>query len=295
MLKTIGFSALLLALLSSCEKAINFKPHDAAAAVVVEASIENSKYPTVILSHSQNYFSSISPGQLDSSFIHGADVSISNGTITDQLKEYTIPASNGYTLSYYTVDSTNPASIFKGEFGKSYSLQIKTGGKTYTATTTIPLLKRVIDSLWWIKAPNNPDSNKVVLMGRFTDPKGYGNYIRYYTSTNGGPFFPGLNSVFDDQIIDGTTYDVQIEKGVDRNQKIDMENYSYFFKGDTATVKLADIDKATFDFWRTMEYNYQSIGNPFSTPTTVLSNINGGGLGYFGGYAAQYISLIIPK
>jgi hypothetical protein len=88
---------------------------------------------------------------------------------------------------------------------------------------------------------------------------------------------------------------VQIEKGVDRNEKIDMENYSYFEKGDTATVKLANIDKATFDFWRTMEYNYQSIGNPFSTPTTVLGNIKGGGLGYFGGYAAQYISLIIPK
>src|SRR6185312_9606185 len=85
MLKTIGFCALIPALLSSCEKAINFKPHDASAAVVVEASIENSKYPVVILSQSQDYFSSISPGQLDSSFIHGADVSISNGTITSQL------------------------------------------------------------------------------------------------------------------------------------------------------------------------------------------------------------------
>ena len=61
------------------------------------------------------------------------------------------------------------------------------------------------------------------------------------------------------------------------------------------TAKLANIDKATFDFWRTMEYNYQSIGNPFSSPTVVLSNVSNNALGYFGGYAAQYKSVKIPK
>ena len=59
-------------------------------------------------------------------------------------------------------------------------------------------------------------------------------------------------------------------------------------RGDSVTVKLANIDKATYDFWRTMEYNYQSIGNPFSSPTVVMSNISNDALGYFGGYAAQY-------
>jgi hypothetical protein len=44
-----------------------------------------------------------------------------------------------------------------------------------------------------------------------------------------------------------------------------------------------------------MEYNYQSIGNPFSSPTKVLGNISNGALGYFGGYAAQYVYLIITK
>jgi hypothetical protein len=44
-----------------------------------------------------------------------------------------------------------------------------------------------------------------------------------------------------------------------------------------------------------MEYNYSSIGNPFSSPVKVLSNIKGGGLGYFGGYAVQYNTLVIPQ
>ncbi|MGB8193468.1 MAG: DUF4249 family protein, partial [Chitinophagaceae bacterium] len=53
-------------------------------------------------------------------------------------------------------------------------------------------------------------------------------------------------------------------------------------------------DKATFDFWRTMEFSYASIGNPFSSPTKVLGNVKGA-LGYFGGYAVQYKTIIIPK
>jgi hypothetical protein len=157
----------------------------------------------------------------------------------------------------------------------------------YTATTTIPRLDKYIDSLWWVNAPSSDDSAFVNLKARVVDPPGYGNYTRYYTSINDGPFYPGLNSVFDDQITDGTTYTVTVDKGVDRNFPTDREENSFFNKGDSVVVKLANIDKATYDFWRTMEFNYSSVGNPFSTPTVVISNISNGALGYFGGYAAQ--------
>ena len=53
--------------------------------------------------------------------------------------------------------------------------------------------------------------------------------------------------------------------------------------------------KATYDFWRTMEFTYASVGNPFASPTKVMSNMQGGALGYFGGYASQYRTLIIPR
>jgi hypothetical protein len=131
-------------------------------------------------------------------------------------------------------------------------------------------------------------------MVRAYDPPGFGDYIRYFTKRNSEPFYPGLVSVFDDQVIDGSTYEIQVERGVDRNAD-NKEGYSFFDKGDTVTLKVCNIDKATFDFWRTMEYTYSTIGNPFSSPTKVVSNINGGGLGYFGGYASQYRTIIIPK
>ena len=284
-----------LVLFSSCEKAITFVPDDAEQLVVVEASIENSQPPFVVLSKSLNYFGKISPDILAESFIHGAEVNVSNGTLTHRLKEYTILDTTGYNLYYYSIDSANLGTAFTGVFGGSYSLDIKVNGKSYTATTTIPLLTKTIDSLWWEKAPPAVDTFFVKLMAKVTDPPGYGNYIRYFTKENKGPFYPGLNSVFDDQIVDGKTYNVQIDKGVNRNEDIDEETYVFFYRGDTATVKQTNIDKATFDFWRTIESSYANIGNPFSSPTKVLSNIKGGGLGYFGGYAAQYQTLIIPK
>ncbi|HUR12375.1 MAG TPA: DUF4249 domain-containing protein [Flavitalea sp.] len=279
----------------SCEKAITFRPDQSTEAVVIEGIIENNQAPVVILSRSRSFFSAITPAQLAASFIRNAAVTISNGTLTHQLKERHLEIAPGYDFYYYSNDSLNAATAFKGEFGKTYSLQVNVDGKVFTAQTTIPFLTKMIDSIWWKKAPDNPDSNKVILMARTTDPPGYGNYIRYFTSTNDGPFYPGITSVYDDQIVDGKTYSVQIEKGVNRNESIDFENYSFFQRGDTVKVKLTNIDKATFDFWRTMEYSYSSIGNPFSSPTRVLGNTTGGSLGYFGGYAVQYVQMIIPK
>ena len=43
------------------------------------------------------------------------------------------------------------------------------------------------------------------------------------------------------------------------------------------------------------EFSYQSLGNPFSSPGSVLGNISNDGLGSFCGYAVQYKTLIIPK
>ena len=54
--------------------------------LVVDASIESNQPPIVILSKSFDYFSKISPQALDTLFVHNADVSISNGTQTQKLR-----------------------------------------------------------------------------------------------------------------------------------------------------------------------------------------------------------------
>lgn len=285
----------LAGFVTGCEKSISFTPNKAAPSLVVEATIENGEAPLVILTSSLDYFSRITPEVLAGSFVRNAQVTMSNGVKVHKLKEYEVSVGNGVFVYYYSTDSANLATSFVGEFATDYTLKILSDNKNYEARTRIPALSKKIDSLWWKNAPNKEDSNKAVLMVKTTDPPGLGNYIRYFTQVNSGGFFPGLNSVFDDQIIDGKTYSIQVDRGVDRNEEFDFDEYAFFDKGDTVTLKLANIDKATYEFWRTMEYSYSSIGNPFSSPTKVLGNISGGALGYFGGYAADFKTIAIPK
>jgi len=280
--------------LTGCERAVEFKLDETATKLVVEATIENGQAPIVLLSRSLGFFSRVDPATLSNSFVHNAEVYVSNGTLTHRLKEYSVPLGGGLNFYYYSVDPASPSTLFSGELRKQYALRIIAEGKEYTATTNIPDTTRRIDSLFWKQAPAGNPAEKVAVMVRAYDQPGFGDYVRYFTKRNSEPFYPGLNSVFDDQIIDGSSYEVQVERGVDRNSDI-SEGYSFFNKGDTVTLKLCNIDKATYDFWRTMEFNYVSVGNPFSTPTRVLGNISAGALGYFGGYAAQYHSIIIPR
>lgn len=294
-MQKIAFVLLLVFLSLSCEKKIEFKLKDAPELLVVDGSIEDGRDPYVVLTKSINYFSKVSADIIGRSIINDAEVFISEGTKTHQLRRYD-QQFGGFVFSYYTSDDLNPATAIKGEKGKAYTLRIKWQGKEYTSTTTIPLLKKTIDSLWWGKAPNTPDtSTKVVLKARITDPPAFGDYARYFTSVNQDVFLPGLNSVFDDQLVNGSSYTVDVDRGVDRNSDINFDEYGFFKRGDTITIKFSNIDKATYDFWRTVEFSYQSIGNPFSTPTKILGNISNGALGYFGGYANQYKTIIIPR
>ena len=292
-MKFLLFSILIIAIYS-CERRIDFTPDTQEPKLVVEGIIENEQPPLVYLSKSVGYFSKLDLATLSNSFVHGAEVYMSNGSVTHKLKEYNIPVGNGYSIYYYSIDSTSLATAFLGQLNTGYSLRIVSEGKEYTATTRIPLITKRIDSLYWKQAGGSNPPEKVALMLRATDPPGLGDNVRYYTRQNSNPFFPGMNSVYDDQVIDNSTYDIQVEKGIDRNAEL-PEGYAFFDKGDTVTLKLANIDKATYDFWRTMEFTYISVGNPFSSPTKVLGNISNGALGYFGGYAAQFRTIVIPR
>ena len=267
----------------SCEKNIDFNLNKVDAVLVVDAQIENGQAPTVALSKSLDYFGAISPQILANSFVHGAEVTMTNGNVTHTFKEYTVPLGNGYFIYYYGIDSANLATAFVGEFNKQYNLTVKAEGKVYTAKTTIPVLAKIFDSLWTKLPPPNVDTSKRILMARAIDPPGLGNYVRYFTKKNRERFLPGFNSVFNDEVVDGTTYQGQVDQGIDRNNPIPTGDDRLFSRGDTISFKLSNIDKATYNFWNTWEFNQQSIGNPFSQPGKVIGNISNGALGAFCG------------
>jgi hypothetical protein len=291
MMKRIYIAIASVFFLSSCEKDIDFDLKNADDILVVDAEIENGKIPNVVLTKSFDFFSRITPDILFNSFVRNAEVTISNGTLTHKMKEYSIPLGQGYSFNYYSIDSASLATAFVGQFNKQYTLSIKAEGKEYTAKTTIPLLTKFPDSLWFKPAPFNPDTNARVLVTKTTDPPGLGNYIRYFTKKNREEFLPGFNSVFDDAVIDGTTYELIVDPGVNRNNLLPADS-NFFKRGDTVTVKLCNIDKPTYTFWSSWEFSQQSIGNPFSQPNKIVGNISNGALGAFCGYAAWYKTLI---
>ncbi|HVB04248.1 MAG TPA: DUF4249 family protein [Chitinophagaceae bacterium] len=293
-MKNAIFSAtlILLILTSGCEKAIHIVIPGSASQLVVEGYIYSGLPPVVILSHSLGFFSKISSSLIDSSFVHGATITVSNGIQTQTLKEYALDTTGGNTIYFYSADSSRPLQIFTGVPGNTYSLHIITGGTSYTASTSIPKGGDILDSLWVIYPPLKADSGKAILMGSITDPPQPGNCIRYFTRINSGPFLPGFNSVFNDDLTNGTTYSTEIAPGFDKNNITDSA-HRFFQVGDTVTVELSNIDQATYNFWHTYDYSFTNTGNPFSSPILILGNVPGA-LGYWGGYEQQYKTIIIP-
>ncbi len=290
-MKKVWYSIIVIFLIS-CEKNIDFKLQDSQPTLVVNAEIENGAAPRVELTKSVSYFSKISLDILSNSFVHDAEVYLSNGQLTQQLKEYSYPLGFGYSWYYYGIDSSALNNAFVGELNKSYQLKIVLEGKEYFANTEIPALNVLPDSFYFKSIPQDLISNKRLMFLKNTDPKGLGNYLRYFTKKNSEPFFPGPNSVFTDEIIDGTTYTVQLEPGINRNSPPQKDG-NFFHTSDTVTLKFCNINRATYTFWNTWEFSNQAIGNPFSQPNKVLGNISNGALGSFCGYAAWYKTIVV--
>ncbi|MDQ3291582.1 MAG: DUF4249 family protein, partial [Bacteroidota bacterium] len=149
-----------------------------------------------------------------------------------------------------------------------------------------------VDSLWFIPHPNPKNDSLVTLWYRYQDPDTLGNNVRFFTSRNREPFYPGYQtSVLTDEFVNGRIIDFPLDRGHPKSEKVDLETYSYFKRGDTVRLKWSAIDYQHYQFWFTMEADRASNGNPFGFPTTVRSNINGG-LGIWGGYGVSRHTVI---
>src|SRR6478609_11163666 len=122
-------------LLLACEKTITIEPTQQPNVLVVEAQIETGTSPVVVLSNSINYFSEIDTSILNNSFVHGAKVTVNDGSRSVQLVEAS--AMQGNQKVYFYIN-TQSGSTIVGINGRTYTLTIETGGQTYKSTTTIP-------------------------------------------------------------------------------------------------------------------------------------------------------------
>lgn len=285
----------LLQCLASCEKEVNIKLNTGEPTLVVEGAIETGLPPYVFLTTSVGYFAKIDLETLQNSFVHGAEVTISNGDTTLPLQEVNIDSA-GYQFTVYTFENfLNPPMV--GEIEKFYTLTIHYNGQTYTSTTKIPNPKG-IDSMQGIAPAEPPENNPdvVQLLIYFSDPDTLGNNFRYFTQRNSDLMYPGYSSVYDDELINGKKdFKVTLTAGGSRASSPNFDSTGFFYKGDTITLKWCAIDRAVFDFYRTYEYAIGTIGSPFASPINVKTNISNGALGIWAGYGATYTTIVVPK
>ena len=328
----IAFISFISFFFAGCEKDISIVIPEGEEDVVVYGAIEQDLPPFIILTKSLPVFATNDIETIQNSFVHNAIIKISDGNDTVQLYEYCLnevegaikdiiveefdlfgAMQAGINFCVYSLDSNDyfsyllckinnscdNANIFLGKTGKIYSLAIDAEGKKLSATTLIPQ-PIPLDSLWWMPHSDPKKDTLVVFWVRYTDPPGERNYARYFTKRNQEPFFPGyFLSVFNDELINGESFNFPLERGQDEDPHEYNDNgqhldpsYGYFKKGDEIIIKWCQIDKAHYDFWRTLEVDKNSAGNPFGSPTKIISNIDGG-LGIWGGYGAFYDTLVV--
>ncbi len=286
---------IFIATLLSCQKEVHINLGTSPTEVVVQGAIETNIPPYVILTSTIGFFSNIDLGTLQNSFIHGANVTVSDGSSTVTLKEYSIDTLNGNKFYIYTVDTTNLSNIMYGQVGKFYTLTIAYNGIIYTSVTKIPNPKGV-DSVWFgtpvFKNKNTPDS-AMEMFANYTDPDTPGNYVRYFTRRNNENFYPA--GIFTDDLVNGENIrNIDLFAGYDDSTHVNGDSLSYFYPGDSVTLKWCEIDKGVYDFWNTYAYASNAIGNPFASPINIKTNITNGALGVWCGYGSILTTRVVP-
>jgi hypothetical protein len=264
--------------------------------------------PYVMLTRSFNYLGNLNTTQLENLYVHNAQVQVSDGTDSVMLQEICLnnipPQLRGQVAGALGLGSIDSVKLnvciyadltFKLHIaeGKKYDLKIIADGKTVTSSTTVPRLVPM-DSVKWRYNPNYPQNDSLFEARSFiSDPANEKNYYRYFTKRNHEPMYPGSRSVTEDNIFDGRSFEFPVRRAQSKYAPFDFRTNGYFWRGDTAIIRLGNIDYDQFRFWQTTEANSGS-NSPFSSYVRTLSNIKGG-LGVWAGMSYKDYLLIFPK
>ena len=306
----------LLLLMSSCEKEIDVDLPRPEEKLIVEGIIETDQFQYVVLSKSTGYFDPTDAQSVANSYVSDAVISISDGTVTNQMSKICSSSLSAAQqkelsdllgipvalLSSYDICGFVDLSMV-GEVGKSYTISIDWKGNNYQGTTQ--LVEPVSLDSSWFEVFGDRDSLGF-LYAEMSEPAAEKNFYRWfaqrinsyqYGSLKGQQkdesFLLPSSSVFDDEFVNGTTFEFGYGRPVASDKFDDQAPERGFYKvGDTVVVKFCSIDKGVFSFISTAEEQILSTGSPFATPVNVPSNISNGALGLWAGYSPYFDTII---
>jgi hypothetical protein len=279
----------------SCERDITVDLPQPESKVVVDGYVETAKPIYILLSRNAPYFAPIDPSTINSGET-GATVTVNDGTQTAVLNELPLII-NGISIHglYMTVDLSTGLPTMTGTEGRTYTLNITTSkGEELSAVTKLHTAV-ALDSVWFQIQETLPDNDSLgYIWATLKDPDTLNNCYRWMAMRVGkdSSFLAPIGSSFEDKFINSTRFDFAYPRGSVFNSSAEDDNNDeegFFKTGDSVIVKFCSVDRTTYEFWRDAETQVSGNGSPFSTPTPIRTNVNGG-LGLFASYSPYYFS-----
>jgi hypothetical protein len=261
----IRIFAILPAVLAftACEKIIDVELREAPSQLTIEASITNQPGPYYVkLSRTIGF-------QDPNNFppVTQAVITISDNIGNEDVLEEVSPG-------LYQTDST------EGIIGRSYRLIVRTEGKEYTASSTMPEQVELRDVTIEEGGFVGETENDVVVW--FQDALGMKNHYRFVAWKNDLPFNRAY--VFEDKGYDGEYLRYSFEPDED-NEALKIASQ------DKVTVEMQGVDDDVYLYFLTLS---QHTGEgPPTAPANPISNISGGALGYFSAHTISRKSIIV--
>lgn len=254
---------LMMALLTcpSCQKVIDLKLDNAPPQVVIEANLTNIAGTQYVIISKSIPFSA----KDDFPAVSGAQVSITDSTGIPKLFIERSPGQ--YVISSY-----------QGQYGKTYTLTVKMGGKVYTAVSTMPAVVP-LDSVT-AKSDDFGKKNLRTIVVDYQDPPSITNQYRFVLSINSKP----ATTIFtnDDSFTNGRYVKEELfQTGIDIHH------------GDTARIEMQCIDKNIYKYWFSLSQQQNNGPGGGVTPSNPPSNFSNGALGYFSAHTVDSKAIVV--
>ncbi len=275
-------------LMTSCEEVIEVDLPNPEGKLVIEGEM-NSGLPAIVnLSYNMAYFDPIDSAALADMFITDSSALL---TVTDGENIDTLQLTNITKFPYVAYVGTSVV----GEVGKTYTLIVEYKGKRYQAQTSIPE-PASISNIWFEEEMQN-DSIGMLSLSIHDDGRENNYYALsimvigeqwwYYHPIFGVP-------VFDDIRFNGDSTVAYIPRSYAGNDFASnypetdegWDSLYYYRIGENVSLRLSTIDQEFYLWWNSFFRSGFTGSNPYSNPSSILTNIEGDpALGVWGGYA----------
>lgn len=299
-----SFYLLLIGLLLSCTKEVQIDIPGYKEQLVVDGRIETGQPAIVLLSTSNNVYSSTNYESYLNSFVDDALVLLSDGTQTDTLTKictddlppgledvaaaiFGIPAEILVNLHLCAYVSMNMV----GEVGKTYTLQISHQGKQYSASSKIQQ-SVPLDSVYWKPEGNFTDRgfSWAILSDPVSTADAYLWEVKYLQDLQ---FSKTFNPYTNDKFFNGLTFEFGYENPMSfQDPNADPAYRAYYKLGDTIVVKYSKLGLKEYNYFEKKYNQMYSGSSPFAVPTNIPTNLQGGALGIWVAYSPWFDTIV---